>query len=349
MDLNKYISDNLDYIIENQNDFVPMAKNKQVQFNLNNSNNLNNLDNLDNLDNSSDISGMYDEELDESNEYYYFDVFNYDNGETSNIYLNDDYDSEFNSKFKYNYNTTKLYGDAESEIKQEENQDDYLNDNIGDLFQELYENNNFDSYKSEYFSVKNCIEKKNINLAKLNNQIDINSSEYGCEENLLIDSLENDDGYYYFNLMNLFVKYYNNKFDKIEHLFSGVEDLKKGTSFQMELFMDSIIEYKLVKKIFFPNNSNNSNNSNNLNDSNDFEDLNIDSKVMKFIFDNDSNNLDNKKKIADIFERWEEQIYLLDIDNRCNYISPSLIVCLNWIYENNMFNENWNIYNLKNI
>lgn len=33
------------------------------------------------------------------------------------------------------------------------------------------------------------------------------------------DLIENDNGYYFFNLMNIFVKYYNNKYDKVEHFF----------------------------------------------------------------------------------------------------------------------------------
>lgn len=357
MDLNRYISENLDYIIENQNKFIPCTKNKYVQFDLANMTNMTNManstdyeinsqtnpdansdynDNDNHDDNLSDVSGMYDDELDESNELYHFDVFNYDNWDNTENFNNyDNYDDNFNKQFKYKYNTTQLYGvgDGEFQPSHEDNQDDYLNDNIGDLFQELYENNNFDSYKPEYDNVKNCVENKNISLensnsnANTNENSDTNSNSNTNENKIGIDELMNDDGYYYFNLMNLFVKYYNNKFDKIDNLFSNVTDFEKGTSFQMELFMDSIIEYKLVKQTFFSNQ------------------LDLDSNVMKFIFENDS----NREKIANIFQVWEGQIYLLEINNQFNYISPSLIICLNWIYENNLSDENWNIYNLKNI
>ena len=45
--------------------------------------------------------------------------------------------------------------------------------------------------------------------------------------------------------MNIFIKYYNNKFDKVKHFFLNVKDLDKETTYQMEMFFDLIIEFKI--------------------------------------------------------------------------------------------------------
>jgi hypothetical protein len=57
-----------------------------------------------------------------------------------------------------------------------------------------------------------------------------------------------DEGYYYINLINIFVKYYNEKFDKKENFFSGINN-EKDTSTLMEMFFECIIKTK-NQKIF---------------------------------------------------------------------------------------------------
>lgn len=47
-----------------------------------------------------------------------------------------------------------------------------------------------------------------------------------------------------------------------------------------------------------------------------------------------------------MFEKWNSQIYMFELDE-LKLFSPSLIVCLNYVYENNILNSDWNIYNLR--
>ena len=149
-----------------------------------------------------------------------------------------------------------------------------------------------------------------------------------------------------------FIKH-NNKFDKIENFFSGIKDNDNdnnnndnGTTSQMELFFDAIIEYKSVKKsygldddacmrlIYLDSNSINDheqtiiNNNTNLNN---IVDLNNDTD-----------------KILELFSKEENQIYMLDLGIK-RYISPSLLICLNYIYEKKLDGEYWNIYILRNV
>ena len=197
---------------------------------------------------------------------------------------------------------------------------------------------------------KTDLEKIDYNEFKnINGNININDTKINKDE----DDFEDDDGYYFINLINIFMKYYNNKFDKIENFFSGIKDNDNdnndndnGTTSQMELFFDAIIEYKSVKKsygldddacmrlIYLDSNSINDheqtiiNNNTNLNN---IVDLNNDTD-----------------KILELFSKEENQIYMLDLGIK-RYISPSLLICLNYIYEKKLDGEYWNIYVLRNV
>jgi len=248
MNLDDYISKNLDNILDNPDEFlgdkinnITKSNKKKVTF----CNNLNNSDNLDN------------------NELY----------------------------------------------EKEPNEDDYNNDIIGELYQNMYErklnkNNNLEFDINNFEEINNYYDKTN----------NVNEPKF---------EFEFDDGYYFFNLINIFMKYYNKKYDKNETFFSNIKDNEKGTSYQMELFYDIIIEYKIIKEKEKLDNE----------------------KCMNMIYI-DSN--ENSEKILELFSKSENQIYMLEIKEN-KYISSSLIVCLNYIYENNLIDSEWNIYNLRNI
>ena len=67
-------------------------------------------------------------------------------------------------------------------------------------------------------------------------------------------------------------------------------------------------------------------------------------------FNNDFNNdIDtDTDKILELFSKSENQIYMLDLGIK-RYVSPSLLICLNYIYENQINENYWDIYNLRNV
>ena len=278
MDLDRYINENIDEIILNDDDYIGeyIIDKNLINKNTNGFINKNiNTEEIDDEDNYSDQSGMYDDELAQ-----------YDN------YSEDEY---FQDDSNYN-----------------QNEDDDTKDNIGELYQDMYNKNTLITKTNNIpFTI-------NENLNKNNN----NDNENNINNNNDDENYEDDDGFYYYNLMNIFIKYYNNKFDKIENFFVGVKNVDKDTSNQMELFFDAIIEYKTVK------------------DKLNLEDI----EIMKIIY----NNNNDPEKILKLFDEWVGQIYSFEYkDNK--YISPSLIICLNYIYENKLIDENWNIYTMRNI
>jgi hypothetical protein len=126
------------------------------------------------------------------------------------------------------------------------------------------------------------------------------------------------------NLLNLFLIHYNEKYERCENYFSNVKDIEKDTTTPMEFFFESIVEFKKIKKAL------------------DKED---DEKCMDYYFE-DSNDVDIEK----MFDKFPEgQMYCLDYCNK-RIITPSLLVCLNYLSNNkkDLFQEkNWNIYNLR--
>lgn len=131
-----------------------------------------------------------------------------------------------------------------------------------------------------------------------------------------------DKGEYIIELMNIFQRYYNNKYNKCEHIFSGIElhEYKetKDTNAQMELFFESSIEFKQYSL------------ENNINE---VELLNMYYNKNEYIH----NGKDN--------------IYILEYNNK-QIIAPCLFILINYIYmekyKNNVdyMNHEINIYNL---
>jgi len=128
-----------------------------------------------------------------------------------------------------------------------------------------------------------------------------------------------DDGFYYFHLLNIFIKYYNEKYEKRDNFFSGIEDKDKDTSTMMELFFESMIELKSIK---------------------DRLDINNES-LLNFYY-----KQEEKEKINSLFEY--DQVYCLEY-NKNKIFSCSLLICLNYIYDNELVDDSWMIYNLKEL
>ncbi len=129
------------------------------------------------------------------------------------------------------------------------------------------------------------------------------------------------------------MKYYNEKYEKQHNFFTGIKDFPKDTSNPMELFFDAKIEFKMLKDNIISG----------LPEDDDVKDNDesITNMAMKFYFTSDQ-----KEKITNLFEMWEGQIYCMEYDNK-KIISPSLIVCLNYIMVNELVNCEWTIFNLK--
>ena len=212
--------------------------------------------------------------------------------------------------------------------------DSYINDNIDDIIDSYINSTNID------------IDINNINLESCDTgNVDILKQDIDELENKFIneDNEDNDiifeelqemkkkeedtinDEYYYFNLLNIFIKYYNSRFNKNDNFFSNINDTNKDTSYQMELFFESIIEYKKLKETL---------------------NIDLDEEVMTYYF-----NTKDKNKLNNFMNTCQNQIYNLEINNIEIY-SPSLLICLNYILENynDTYHEiEWQIYNLRNL
>ena len=134
--------------------------------------------------------------------------------------LDDDLDNETKS-IKNNY-------------EKEPNEDDYVDDIECELYQEMYENKM--NFKKPHKSFDKNIDKKDGDSEDENKDEDEDEDE------------EDSSTKYYFNLMNIFLRYYNEKYDKSDNFFTGVKDNKTDTSNCMELFFESIFEYEQFKQ-----------------------------------------------------------------------------------------------------
>ena len=128
-----------------------------------------------------------------------------------------------------------------------------------------------------------------------------------------------EDPEYYFKLINIFMKFYNDKYNKNENLFSNIadKDKYKDTNSALELFFEAIMEFKDLK-----------------------EKLNIDEiDLLDKYYNSDS------KEIINLMNSYE-QVYCLEIneDNK-KIITISLLICLNYVLINKI--EKWNIFLLK--
>jgi hypothetical protein len=130
--------------------------------------------------------------------------------------------------------------------------------------------------------------------------------------------IEDDD--YYFQLLNLYMKYYNEKFNKNENLFSNIKNIDTDTNSALELFFEAIIEFKHIK------------------DKLNLDEIDLLDKYYK----------ENDIEITNLMNTCD-QVYCLEIENNNKLnkiITCSLIICLNYVLVNKL--NNWKIFMLKN-
>lgn len=177
-------------------------------------------------------------------------------------------------------------------------------------------------------------EKEEVNI---NNIID-NSNEDNGEDEYFIGDMDYEDFYelkekqnkiqkeniiedsdYYFQLLNLYMKYYNEKFNKNENLFSNIKNIDTDTNSPLELFFEAIIEFKHLK------------------DKLNLDEIDLLEKYYK----------ENDNEIINLMNSYN-QVYCLEIENNDKtnkIITYSLIICLNYILVNKL--NNWKIFMLK--
>lgn len=228
----------------------------------------------------------------------------------SNIIIQNEINSiQKEKKITFGQNNIKEFLSHESDIESESDSDEEIQD--------------FTDRFKEYNKIEEESDEDNLNK-------DVDENEIN-DDNICVQGV--DDGMsFYFGLMNVFMIHYNNKFEKHDNFFTGIKDNLKDTSNPMELFFESIIEFKqlkisIIKDIEDDEIKENEESVNNL--------------TLKFYFD-----YDDKQKIYNLFEIWEGQIYCLQFNDN-KIISPSLIVCLNYIVVNNLINKDWTIFNLR--
>ena len=123
------------------------------------------------------------------------------------------------------------------------------------------------------------------------------------------------------------MKYYNDKYNKNENLFSNIKDKDKDTNSALELFFEAIMEFKDLNEklnIVVPSR----------------ESTQVDPiDLLDKYYDSDS------KEIINLMNSYD-QVYCLEINNdNQKIITISLIICLNYVLVNKI--EKWNIFMLK--
>lgn len=234
---------------------------------------------------------------------------------------------------------TKKLGPIAEELPNDEDaihEDDCYEDMIEDLHYNMYDSHMI----KQQALIKECLDKRQI-ILKSNNVDDGTIGETMKSTSTSVLEEENDeDTMYYFKLLNLFVLHYNKKYDKHEHFFIPNNTVKSApeefTSNQMELFYTTLLEYKIVKKEFGLDDIQNT-------DENQNQETG-DVQMMKLLYNQNT----DQAKIIDLFENYSGQLYSLEIEDlNLNLVSPSMIVCFNYLIEQNI-NCEWNIYTLKN-
>jgi hypothetical protein len=230
-----------------------------------------------------------------------------------NKYIKDNLDDildntdEYISKNTQNKNTEKKIKkvswkediEEKSKITDTQNEDDDINEEkIEELFEKMY---NLKTEK-EYYETIGKNEKKPEHIQMNEEEI----SEHKIK------------------LLNLFLIHYNEKYEKKTHYFSDIKNIEKDTNNQMELFFETIIEFKKIKEELC------------------FEE---DEECMDYYFEETDD-----ENITEMFNKFtENQMYCLDYNNK-RIISPSILICLNYLINNkrDLFEKkNWNIFNLR--
>ena len=178
---------------------------------------------------------------------------------------------------------------------------------------------NLGEEKNNLEKKKKYTKKNKIKIVKFSDGINKLIVPSSNNKNIDEDNKNIDSGPYILNIINLFMKYFNNKYRQNLNFFSGIKDVDSDTNKQMELFTMALGEYEYVKEKICLNNESEFY----------FEDMDL---VEKYLNNDDV-----------------EDFYVLEIDTikKKTIYSPSLLDCLNYLHINDINENNWNIYNLK--
>ena len=189
----------------------------------------------------------------------------------------------------------------------------------------IYEDEDEDEYEDfeeqyDLQDVHEMLEKRKEAIKNKKNIPIVNTPIENLEELEDLENLENLEGpEYYFKFINTYMKYYNDKYNKNENLFSNIEDKHKDTNSALELFFEAIMEFKDLK-----------------------EKLNIENDLLDKYYDSDS------EEILNLMNSYK-QVYCLEIlennKDKKKIITISLIICLNYVLVNKI--KKWNIFILK--
>ncbi len=320
MDISKYIDENLDEIIDDPEAFIQKSLN---------------FTNLQNDEQNEDND--QDDLIGELHQNYYEKKFNHKKSfyKKNNPMTNPNSNFEINSKSNFEINSksnkkVEFNLDKKSTNESDEEPDDQSNNEESD------DQSESDDEPEQVFGplVNDSENTEDLDDSDNSEKLDQEQSKSNDESNGL-DLQDNDEQTqmdFYFGLMNVFMKYYNEKYEKKEHFFSGVKDVNKDTSTCMELFFESVIEFKQLKE--------------KLNEEVDEElkdnDESLNNLALKFYFDHS-----DKEKVSSLFDSWSGQIYCLQVERK-KIISPSLFTCLHIVLTNNLLDkECWNIFCLR--
>jgi len=203
--------------------------------------------------------------------------------------------------------------EANSKIVDNSNEETYNHDEIQDeLFEQMY--------------TKKMLKKNN----KQSNKENITEEIVSASDSE--DDLEDEEKTEQFltNMLNIFMIHFNDKYEKKYNFFTGIKDETKDTTNQMELFFESIIEFKMFKQRIELENKDE-----------DIEDIDC----LNYYFKEE-----NKEQIKDLMNT-SNQVYCLDYKGEKIY-TECLIICLNYILINKkdddeVYIKDWQIYNLK--
>jgi hypothetical protein len=277
MDIDKYINENLDTILENTDEFISSQqtgkKKKQVSW-------------KDEIEIQSKI-------IDRENE---------------DIGTNEDLQDElFESYYEKSLNK-KYFGESKNSVKFSSQ---YLGIEIDDSFQDKTKN------LTEYLN-------NSKEFVDLQAHPETNTEAHG-EEHMEENKINEEEiiSEHKLNLLNLFLVHYKEKYNKCENYFSNISNVEKDTNNPMELFFESIVEFKKVR-----------------------DTLKMDDEqcLNYYCLDSDDKSID---KMYDTFNTG--QMYCLTYKNT-NIVSPSILVCLNYLIDNkeNLFEgKEWVIFNLR--
>ena len=202
--------------------------------------------------------------------------------------------------------------------------DKFIDDNLEEILddpaffisaeQNTKENRNVvNIYEGEDLEEQDDIDFQDIHEMFEKKKESLKNEEQSLKEN------NNEVPEYYFKLLNIFMKYYNDKYNKNENLFSNITDKEKDTNSALELFFEAIMEFKDLKEKL---------------------DIGIDAiDLLDKYYDSDS------KEIVNIMNSYD-QVYCLEINGgEKKIITMALIICLNYVLVNKI--EKWNIFMLK--